>query len=210
MIEQQTIWDKRFSGGKQYVYDTDWIDSYLGVFKSRGYRDILELGCGDGRCAAAMSKAGFNVLATDISIVAIKKVASAMPDVATECVDMSNHLPYDAGSFDAVVSNLSSHYFSSEKTAEIYADVHRVLKPGGIFLLRVNDDREYQINKLNDTVEKLSKNYVLSSNGKRKHYFDTDDLKGCLSCFSNVVLDKGSFRCNGRKKYVLEAVAYKE
>lgn len=206
---QQIIWDNRFSGDDKFDYEIDWIYPHLDFFKKCGYESVLELGCGDGKCAAAMCDAGFDVLATDISDVAIEKLASRYDGLASECVDMSEGLPYANQSFDAVVSNLSSHYFSSEKTAEVYADIFRVLKAGGTFLLRVNDDREYRINKASDTVEVLDVNYVLSVNGKRKHYFDADDLGECLACFPSVKLSKASFWCNGRKKYALEAVARK-
>ena len=209
MPSQQLIWDDRFSVEKKYDYEIDWIIPYFVYFKERGYENILELGCGDGKCAVAMQSAGFNVLATDISDVAIKKLATRYEGVAAECVDMSKGLPYANESFDVVVSILSSHYFSSEKTAKVYADVLRVLKAGGAFLLRVNDEREYEINKKSDTVEVLGMNYVLSINGKKKHYFDTEDLRGCLACFPNTQLNKVSLWCNGHKKFALEALAHK-
>lgn len=209
MPSQQLIWDNRFSVDGKYDYEIDWITPYLDFFKKCGFVSILELGCGDGKCAVAMRNAGFKVLATDISDIAIKKLESGYEGLAVECVDMSMGLPYADESFDVVVSNLSSHYFSSEKTAKVYAEVLRVLKASGAFLLRVNDKREYEINKKSDTVEVLGANYVLSVNGKKKHYFDVEDLRWCLACFPNTWLNKVSLWCNGHKKYALEAIAYK-
>lgn len=209
MLSQQLIWDNRFSNDSKYDYEVDWIVPYLNYFKESGYQNILELGCGDGKCAVMMRSAGFKVLATDISDVAIKKFSSRSEGLTVECVDMSKGLPYADESFDVVVSNLSSHYFSSEKTAKVYADVLRVLKASGTFLLRVNDKREYEINKKSDTAKVLGANYVLSINGKKKHYFDAEDLRGCLACFPNTWLNKVSLWCNGHKKYALEAVAFK-
>lgn len=210
MASARTIWNERYSDSRHFEYEISWIYPYLSLFKEMGYQSVLELGCGDGKCSKAIFRKGFKVVATDISNVAIDCLAQNCKGLNVARVDMSRKLPFKDRSFDVVLANLSSHYFSSKKTSEIYADVYRVLNNDGMFVLRVNDKREYRYNKEQDTVKSLGNNFVLSVNGKTKHYFDADDLDSCLSCFSSVYLHEVSFWCNGHTKYALEAFARKQ
>lgn len=211
METQQRIWNARYKSGKMFESQTSWLFPYISLLRGfEGVPQVLEVGCGDGRCSEYLKGCGFDVVASDISNVAINNLAERSSDIKCECFDISQGIPHEKRSFDLVLSNLSSHYFSTEETRDIYTDVWRVLKPGGYFLLRVNDRREYDTNKVGDTVETLGVNFVLSRNGKRKHYFDHDDLKSCLGDFNIISMKDVSFPCNGREKYAIEALARKD
>lgn len=49
-------------------------------------------------------------------------------------VDIANQFPYSNDEFDGVYCHLALHYFDLDKTSAIFAEIYRVLKPGGIFL----------------------------------------------------------------------------
>ncbi|MBI3627339.1 MAG: methyltransferase domain-containing protein [Candidatus Sungbacteria bacterium] len=108
----------------------------------------LDLGTGSGAMTElvlqAAGKNAIQVLATDFSdkmLDTAKERFKSNPNVTIEKVDLTEHLPYDNGSFDGVVANLVLPYIThhagvlgKEALANAILQVHRVLKPGGFFL----------------------------------------------------------------------------
>jgi ubiquinone/menaquinone biosynthesis C-methylase UbiE len=98
---------------------------------------VLDIACGTGRHTIALSRAGFDVVGLDLSLnllrIAKKRGASAL----VRC-DM-RFLPFKSGAFAAAVSMDNSFgYLPTEKEDEqSLAEVKRVLKVGGLFVLDV-------------------------------------------------------------------------
>lgn len=55
---------------------------------------------------------------------------------------MTKGLPFDDNFTDIIISDLSMHYFTKQKTCEILKEMKRVLKPNGILLFRVNSVKD--------------------------------------------------------------------
>jgi SAM-dependent methyltransferase len=53
-------------------------------------------------------------------------------------VDMTHRLPFPDGGFDAVMSNVAMHEFPDGVTRAVFAEVGRLVRPGGLFLFHVN------------------------------------------------------------------------
>lgn len=208
-ISSRQIWNERFSSERRIICDTSWLDYYIERFRKDGVESILEIGCGDGDCALRLRRAGFSICATDISDEVVRKLSEKGPTdgFTVSRLDIRHRFPFCESAFDVVLSNLSAHYFSLRKTSAVFHEVGRVLRPGGYFLLRVNDSREYLINKAPDTFMRLPGGLVLSRNGKRKQYFTDDELKGCLSDFVIERMRGVEFPCDGHTKYALEVLA---
>lgn len=207
-MDQESIWDVRFSEGPWCACGTEWLESLRDVLGPGDGRRVLELGCGDGLCAKLLSNWGFEVVANDISTEALRQLGESDLRIQLSQFDMSQGIPFASQSFDVVLSNLSSHYFSQRGTHFVYAEVRRVLKVGGLFLVRVNDAREYELKK-RDTIEEIEPGYVLSRNGKYKRYFSRSGLNNALSAYSTKRLEEVSFSCAGRDKYALLAIVQK-
>lgn len=103
---------------------------------------ILEVGAGNGWFSWRMAEAGHVVLATDVSLDAedglgaIARYARPCPalhDRLTRALADMEELALDDGQFDVVVANASLHYARSLPRA--VAEAHRVLQPGGRFLV---------------------------------------------------------------------------
>ena len=56
-----------------------------------------------------------------------------LDDYVVHDLNKNPHLPYDDNTFDAVVITVSVQYIV--KPVEVFRDVHRILKPNGIFLV---------------------------------------------------------------------------
>jgi ubiquinone/menaquinone biosynthesis C-methylase UbiE len=108
---------------------------------------ILELGCGGGRVALGMLQAGYReVTATDFSpiMVSLARAVLADHDEAWEkrvAQQDATALTYADGSFDHAIFAFNGLMClpSREHRLAALRSLHRVLKPGGIFLFTASD-----------------------------------------------------------------------
>lgn len=99
-------------------------------------RRVLDVGAGNGRFARAAA-AGRWVVAVEISaeaIAALRALAAGAVGPAV-CQASALRLPFEAGSFDAVVSQDLVEHLHPDHLMQHLTEVHRVLVPGGRHLL---------------------------------------------------------------------------
>ncbi|HYL39916.1 MAG TPA: class I SAM-dependent methyltransferase [Candidatus Binatus sp.] len=102
---------------------------------------VLEVGCGPGHLAQRLAERGFEVTGLDLDPAMVERArraaaalglqgagVDAAPVPAFVVGDVAS-LPFDDGSFDAVVSTLSMHHWDDAVVG--IREIVRVLKPGG-------------------------------------------------------------------------------
>lgn len=103
---------------------------------------VLDVGCGTGALAAVLARRGIWVTGIDISPQMLSLAADRVRREGLEgkvilremgAVDVDT--AFDDGSFDAVVSTLAFSELSSDEIAYAMAECHRILRPGGLFLV---------------------------------------------------------------------------
>lgn len=124
-------------------------ESTLLEFIPRNTRRILDLGTGDGRLLALVktalaaqaaepgSRADFQLeaVAVDFSpamLEAARKRFAADASVSVVSHNLDTTLPA-MGKFDAVVSCFAIHHLLHERKRALYAEIHGLLNPGGVF-----------------------------------------------------------------------------
>lgn len=143
---------------------------------------VLELGCGDGRDALHFAKTRHHVIACDFSDAALRQLGEGTDALLIERHRMDiTALPYPitTGGIDAVYARLSLHYFPVTLTREIFAEIARVLRPGGVFLGLFNSRFDAE----NGTGIRLEERYFELASGSRKRFFTAEeaiDLLGPL------------------------------
>ena len=101
---------------------------------------LLDVGCGTGTLLAELGRRHPRAVLAGIDadpcilVRAREKLASARVR-ATLVHAYAQHLPFSDGAFDAVVSTLIFHHLSTSLKYAALGEIHRVLRPGGRFLL---------------------------------------------------------------------------
>jgi len=139
MSKRAKIWD-RFAAGhaKRPVPDEGAYQKKLEV--TRGYfrpdMEVLEFGCGTGTTAIHHAPHVKHILATDVSakmleIARRKADAAGVTNVTFQQVDIDD-LDVPDASVDVVMGHSILHLV--EDRDAVIAKVHRMLKPGGVFV----------------------------------------------------------------------------
>ena len=101
-----------------------------------GGKQVLGLAAGGGQQMAILSALGADCTVFDISEqqLASDRLVSQREGYEIHLVkgDMTEPLPFGDNSFDYVVNPVSNHYI--EDVCPVFAEIYRVLKPGGTFL----------------------------------------------------------------------------
>jgi SAM-dependent methyltransferase len=96
---------------------------------------VLDLGCGDGRVAAELVRAGAQVTGVDPSRVALERARASYPELDFAAVSQDGGLPFADVSFDVVVClNVLQHVADTQR---LLSEARRVLAPRGLLSVAV-------------------------------------------------------------------------
>lgn len=133
---------------------------------------LVDIGTGQGQDAKYFAQLGYMVTATDFSDSALENAQQNIPNVKFIKVDTAQRLPFEDNSFDIVYSHLALHYFDNIVTKNVFTEIHRILKPGGIFATISNTIEDPEIME-EDYIE-IEPGYYTTPGGLLKRYFSTD------------------------------------
>lgn len=150
---------------------------------------MLSLGDGQGQDSRYFLDKGFKVLASDISKDALKISKTKakklkLKNIAFKEIDLKKKFPFKNETFDVVYSHLSAHYFNRDTTKQIFDEVLRVLKKGGVFAVFVNSINDPEFN----TGKKIE-DELFEIDGVIKRYFSVESMKYFTKYFEKVLLD---------------------
>jgi SAM-dependent methyltransferase len=122
-----------------------WLDRWLGLVAERaGTAPVLELGCGTGRDSAVLVNAGLHVVGIELSTESVAAARARVPHGAEfHCRDFRESFPLADESGGVVLASLSLHYFAWDETLALARRIHRVLRPGGVLLCRLNSVNDF-------------------------------------------------------------------
>jgi SAM-dependent methyltransferase len=154
--------DKVFGGSIPQFYESHLVPLIFEPYAadlaerlaSRRLARVLEIAAGTGvvtRRLASVLPASVSIVATDLNPPMLDLAASIGTKRPVEWRQAdAMQLPFADGSFDAVVCQFGVMFFPDK--AKAYAEVRRVLRPGGVFLFNVWDRLE--ANEFPDAVSK--------------------------------------------------------
>jgi SAM-dependent methyltransferase len=107
--------------------------------KAGSGKRILEIGCGDGRLAAALAEQGNRVVGADISSYRLMQAkARCDSDFSADfqlVYSDARYLVFEDASFDYVISRQLIEHLSAADGRKHLREVHRLLRVGGCYLL---------------------------------------------------------------------------
>lgn len=140
---------------------------------------VLDLGCGNGRHAIYFASQGFKADGVDISEQAVawaKDWANREHlEVDFRVSDIAN-LPYEDATFDVVVSHGVLDHVTSAVAQSAVREVHRVLKPAGLFYCDLRSTEDYEFGAGRPTARN---EFILDGGYERgltQHFFDKDEV----------------------------------
>lgn len=109
---------------------TTWV---LDHYAWRGDETVLDVGCGAGAYVNATRQRAGRLIAGDLS----HGMLASLPQEALERVNLNAQtLPFPSASMDVVLANHMLYHVPDK--AKAIAEIHRILKPGGVLLAATN------------------------------------------------------------------------
>jgi len=155
------LWDKLAKKNSKYFINSDYgqdISDYQfrdsGLLDTREFIEyddlipknsmILEIGCGTGRMSQFIAPLFDDFVGIDISGEMIKQALNRLPKLKFVETDGSI-IPFLDREFDVIFSYIVfQHMRTKEMVESNFKEVFRVLKPGGIFKVRIRTDEVRQ------------------------------------------------------------------
>ncbi|NTW22901.1 class I SAM-dependent methyltransferase [Candidatus Falkowbacteria bacterium] len=189
---------KDFWQKKHQKYSTEeWINkptvfAQFSISYFPGAGSLLDLGAGQGQDSRYFAQHGFDVTSSDYSDVALemsrRKAEKEGLHIKFMELDIADKLPLEDGTFDVVYSHLALHYFTDEKTREIFREIKRILKPGGVLACMFNTVEDPETS--DENFKRVEKDYYLSPDGVLKRYFSVDYIESVTKdLFEPLVMD---------------------
>ena len=99
------------------------------------FQSALDLGCGAGEILKLILQqdVGKELYGIDLSEKMLHVAKSKLPEQVKVLLGDSESLPFPNNTFDVVFCNDSFHHYPAPRN--VLSEVHRVLKPGGTFLM---------------------------------------------------------------------------
>lgn len=133
-------WSKRYADDPAMFARSERFYSSLINLQKPGTK-VLDFGCGSGLVAKYLSQNGYVVTGVDVSSEMIVRANSHIetPDLEFKVYPGSGPLPFEAGTYDAVISSSVFEYLPDPEI--VLLEFRRILKHGGLLLLTVPDMR---------------------------------------------------------------------
>jgi ubiquinone/menaquinone biosynthesis C-methylase UbiE len=98
---------------------------------------VLDVGCGEGRFAAALERKGAEVVAIDVAAEPLRRALVHAPELDVRLVEPEGELPFEDASFDVVWGGEVIEHVAD--TSRWLSELRRVLRSGGTLLISTPD-----------------------------------------------------------------------
>ncbi len=122
--------------------DMSWLYKIItGTFAAKSR--LLELGCGSGRDAGFLLRAGLDIIATDGSPAMLEQAAALHPQLKDRLLqyELPSQSDFSACSFDGILAIAVLMHLAPDEIKDTLKEVFSLLKPGGRFFFSVPEKR---------------------------------------------------------------------
>ena len=174
------------------------------IIERKNFKNVLDLGCGDGRDSIFFVKKGLKVTAVDFSESGIRKL-KFIDTKNIHCIKKDiRKINFKSNSFYIIYAHLSLHYFDDKTTIDIFRKLYKTLKSGGYIFIKCKPIDDLLFGK----GEKVDDN--MFRKGHTRHFFTKEYMQEKLKNFEIIRIRKTSSVYHLYKSCFIEAVAKKE
>lgn len=197
-------WNNEAKSWKGGYYSLDLLPPHLK--KGR----LLDAGCGGGKYTLPLSMRGFDVVAADVSLDALKTTGERSASLDLDIGLLASNvyqMPFSDKSFDVIwCYGVLQHLLLKERESAI-SEFRRLLKKDGLLFIEVmgNGDMRYG-------GREVEPNTFSRKNGIIYHYFNRTELEELLNGFScRISESRKEKKFNGKSytRHMISAVAKK-
>ena len=196
-------WDDVFAEkGKYFTTPHPDMERLANLFREKGVRRILDLGCGTGRHLLFLLKKGFEVYGLDGSPNGLEIAENWLTEenLSSEltCQKVEHEFPYKNDFFDAVISIQVIHHNLMKDIKFTVNEILRTLKTEGFIFLTVPLSQAFYVKKSN--MKKVELRTYIPLVGQEKglphHFFTVAEIKKVFSAFnlSEIYIDETNHR----------------
>lgn len=161
-------WDRIFkTQGKVFDKVQEDIPRIANLFKKKGVKKILDLGCGSGRHLVYLAKRGFDVYGFDISEYGIKITKEWLRKeklrASFKIGDIYKKLPYKDNFFDAIIVIQTINHGRIGSIRKLIKEMERILRPKGLIFITARRRRlkNWRINSIKREIFRGSNGIVI-------------------------------------------------
>lgn len=197
----ELYWEDKINNNRTDFIKDNWMDKYIDEIHNVKRKKAIDLGCGIGQDTKWLLDNGFDVISCDISDIALQKLKEFIPNSKTMQMDVKEKLPFRDNSVGLVNANLSIHYFDMENTIKIFNEIYRILQLDGIFIGRMNSDKNEGYIK--DTTKEIEKNFYYDY-GRYFRLFNKEQFDILTKQWHVIALNENVTIRSNRKKALWE------
>lgn len=179
-------WDDVYSGYDAVKSPSKYVVELVPLLIEKGVREVLDVGCGDGRHTLFLAEQGFKVHGIDGSQKALR---IARANVNRQCIDYvfgyMNEIPLSMDSMDFVLANHSLEYASLKVIEQSVSEIKRVLRPGSPIFVKFASSESSCAGSLESCG--VSHRDFCTRNSLPIHHFSKDELR---ELFSGCVIER--------------------
>ena len=138
---------------------------------------------------------------------ALNKLKELIPDSKTMQIDIKEELPFEDNSIGLINANLSIHYFDIKNTIKIFNEIHKVLTPNGLFIGRVNSDKNERY--IQENTKEIEKNFYYED-GRYRRLFNKEQFDVLTKEWNIIIWNEDVTDRLGRKKALWEFILEKQ
>jgi SAM-dependent methyltransferase len=188
---QMNYWNERYrEGGFEWGPNhTIVAEIARDMMEERGFKTVLDVGCGYGRDCIYLAKYGFDVMGVDPSVEGLHLARDWARkeglNIGFSAVDI-NANDFDDCSYDVIIMFNTLHFMLERERGKAVSEIQRILRGGGVFIQAAFSQGERGYGRGTE----VEKDTFEFKKGRPVHFFPEQELKAMFAHFSLLRLEE--------------------